>query len=208
MGLKGIRWGVTLVALLVARTATAGPFLVSVDTRALQGMAGYIAFDFVAGSVPTGNSASVRSFTTDGSLTTSKSSGDVRGNLLPGPLSLGSTQFFNEWLQQVGAFGSTIGFELDLGDAAVPGARADQFSFFLLDPNQIPIDTSDPSGAGALFAIDLTGPAAAPAVFSAASASASVSPLTRGLPEPSSALLMLVAFAGLAALNLRRIRRE
>lgn len=185
-----------LVALLMGGILSArldaASFLVSVDTTPLAGRSGFLAFDFTAGFPVPGNSTVISGFSTDSALGSGVPSGDASGTLVPGPLTLGDTQFFNEWLQGITSFGTTLSYRLDLGSLAVLGGFPDSFSFFLLDSNKVPFATTDPSGADALFTIDLTGPSTAPVVFSSDFAVASVEPVPVGVPEPSSLWLLLV----------------
>ncbi|MDT8999722.1 NF038129 family PEP-CTERM protein [Paucibacter sp. APW11] len=202
LGLRSlIRCAAALAAsVLLLTPALASPVLVTIDTRPLQGLAGYLAFDFIAGNPGGGNTASISSFAGNASLGTASSSGAVSGNLQAGPLTLGGGQFFSEFLQRISSFGSQISYVLDLAPNAAGTGRPDQFSFFLLDAAQVPIDTADPTGAGALFSIDLTGPGSAAQIYAAASASVRIDPLgTPGLPEPAS--LGLVALGLVAALS-------
>lgn len=185
-------------SLWLAASAQAGPWRITIDTTALSGQAGFLAFDLVAGSPASGNTALVSAFVSNATLGTGTASGNVTGSLVPGPLTLGSGSFFNEWLQGITAFGSSITFDLDLGDNAVAGGRPDQFAFFLLDSTQLAFATDDPSGAGALFAFDLMGRAATqPVVFNSNFARATVEPrvINPGVPEPGTLLLVPLALA-------------
>ena len=53
--------------------------------------------------------------------------------------------------------------------------------------------TSDPTGADALFAIDLNGADTTPSVFTSDFATASVQPAHPSVPEPSTMLFLLIA---------------
>ena len=171
--------------------ADATSFLITVVTTPLMGLSGFLAFDFIAGSPVPGNSAVISGFSTDSTLGGFSASGDHSGTLVPGPLTLGDTQFFNEWLQDIVSFSTTLSYRLDLGDATVSPGIPDSFSFFLLDTNQVPFTTSDPSGADALFTIDLTGPSTTPLVFASSFAVARVEPAPSAIPEPSTMGLLL-----------------
>jgi hypothetical protein len=166
-------------------------FLVTVDTAPLLGLSGFLAFDFTAGAPVPGNSAVISGFSTNGTLGSSSVSGDVSGTLVPGPLTLGDAQFFNEWLQGVTVFGTTLSYQLNLGQNTVSGGIPDEFSFFLLNSAQVPFPTSDPTGADALFAIDLNGANTTASVYTSNFATASVR--ATGVPEPSTVLLLMAA---------------
>ncbi len=197
-----------LASVLLLQPAGAVTYRVTIDTTPLQGVAGFAAFDFLAGAPLTGNSATVSGFGSDGSLGAATSSGNVSGQLLPGPLTLGGgAQFFNEWLQTYSAFGSTMTYELDLGEIVQASGRADEFAFFLLDVNQLPIVTTDPTGAGALFYFDLAGAATSPVIFTSASAAATIVPIIASVPEPDTFPLVLAGMAVVVALGARIERR-
>lgn len=72
------------------------------------------------------------------------------------PVSLTDTGFFNEQLIS-GTLGTYLNFKVTLTENNA-AAGADEFSFFFLDRvTGRPYLTSDPSGASAMFAIDITG---------------------------------------------------
>lgn len=179
-----------LVAMWLAVPALAGTWRVTIDSTPLAGQAGYLAFDFIAGSVGSPNMAIVSGFASDAMLGADSRSGSTVGGLVPGPLTLGGSPFFNELLQGVDTFGSSIAFDIDLGTDTA-GAVPDSFSFFLLNTSQLSFATGDPTGAGSLFYIDLTGPSMGVVVFDSAFASVTVS-----VPEPSTLLLTLVGTLG------------
>lgn len=110
-----------LLALLLELPAVAGPYRITVDTTPLQGVVGYMAFDFLAGSPATGNAAVLSAFGSNASLGLASATGNTSGSLSPGPLALGGgDQLFSEWLQAVSAFGSTLTFDINLGTAVAP----------------------------------------------------------------------------------------
>lgn len=192
---------VALAASLLALPAWAGPWRVTLDTTPLAGQVGFMAFDLVAGSPATGNTASVSNFSSNAALGAATSSGTVAGNLAAGSLTLGAGPFFNEWLQGVTAFGSSIAFDIDLG-ANLSAGTPDELAFFLLDKSQLPFFTSDPSGAGALFVFDLLGAATSPVIFASAFARVSIDAVPQqGVPEPATLLLTGVALLALTALT-------
>ncbi len=159
-------------------------YTVTIGTSPISGTNGFLAFDLTGGIPFQNNTATVTSFSSDATLGVASTSGDVTGSLKPGPLTLKADQFFNEWLQPV-KFGTSATFVLDVTAAFALGSTPDSFAFFLLDPTQNPLPTSDPSGANSVFAIDLTG--AGPQVFTstnpASQFTATVTPFTAGTPE-------------------------
>jgi hypothetical protein len=120
----------------------------SIDTTAWSGLNGTLAFDLTGGDAAiANNTATIGSFVTNGAL------GNSAG------LALTDTGFFNEQLRAM-TFGTQLAFTLQLTEnRSAPGF--DQFSFFILDPiTLLPLAlTTDPTGANAVFAIDLTGAA-------------------------------------------------
>jgi hypothetical protein len=170
----------------------AAPFLyadvsyqVTVDTTPLAGHGGNMAFDLFAGNPAQNNLATLTFFTTSSTLSSGSTSGDVAGSLTPGPLVETADQFFNEWLQVVTFSAGVTTFDLNLTTNFVPGSTPDSFSFSLLNPSLIPFVTSDPTGSGRLFAIDLVGGDTAPQVFTSAFATATVTAIGAGAPEPN-----------------------
>lgn len=193
-------------ALAFVPPADASLFRVTIDTVPLAGVSGFAAFDFIVGAPAAGNSAVLNQFTSDGTASTSSSTGDVAGTLVPGPLLLGGgSQLFSEWLQGFSAFGSLMTFDIDLGANTSPGGRPDQFAFFLLDGSQLPFATTDPTGAGALFFFNLTGLGTAPVIYTSAFAAASIEPIGADVSEP---VTLLLALAALASMGLARVGRS
>ena len=187
----------TVLVFLVSTLAMANvAYNVSLDTTPLQGVVGYVAFDFFQGFPIEGNTVTISAFTTDATLGTLTTTGDATGTISPGPGNLDDiNNFFNEFLQGV-TFGTTISFNLSLttNGASTP----DNFSFYLLDSSQFPIVTSDPTGTDSLISIDITGPGLTPNVYTSVDATATVTPVTSvTTPEPSSFWLLGIPLIGL-----------
>jgi hypothetical protein len=179
----------------------------------LSGTSAYLAFDFL-NSDPTPNSATISDFLTDGTLgaaSTIITEGGVTGTLIPGPVTLTDTEFFNEF-RQVITLGKQLSFTLTLTENAPSGSPLDSFSFFLLDDALSPLfDTDDPTGAGALFAVDIDGaPGGARSPFNYAGAGEPVTwtlePVA-AVPLPSTALLIGAGLLGGLAARRRTNRR-
>lgn len=173
---------------------TTKSFDVSIDTTALAGTSGYLAFDLVAGSPASTSSVSVIDFLSTGTLGSSSSAGDALGSLSAPPLVLTASTFYSGFLQGIDFGAGFTSFRLDLSAAYDASAIPDSFAFFLLDATQTPIETSDPTGAGALFVIDLDA-VVNPQVFDSPLAQAALTLV----PEPASVLMMLAGLGLLLA---------
>lgn len=187
------------VGLSAAPVMAAVPFAVTVQTPALTGSTGFLAFTLLAGSPGAGNDVLVSAFTSDAALGTGAGVGSFTGSLVPGPLRLNSaTTFFNEWLQPI-TFGTQFSFEFGL-DPGVAGLTPDNFSFYLLDAAQSPLPTTDPTGGGAAFSVDI-GAVSTPQVYGSSLFTATVTVV----PEPPAWLLIA---AGLGLFRLLQQQRR
>ena len=170
---------------------------VTINTTALSGQSGSLAFDFIGGDAATANNTlTVSNFASNGTL-------NLSGFALSDPA------FFNETLKTI-TFGTSLSFRFQLTENRT-GPGADQFSFFLLDSTFSPLgNTTDPTGAGALFAIDITG-AAGGALSTFGSGTTGLSwqvtrASTANVPDATSTLAL--AGAALGLLGLTRFRRD
>jgi hypothetical protein len=170
-------------------TATASPVLVTVDTSQLAGVEAQLAFDLIDGGPPS-NTVTITGFTSDGTLGVIALTGDVSG-ALPGTVTLGDSDFFNEYLQHV-TLGNAISFTFDATGLAPTDQSSipDGFSFLLIDPaTNLPlVQTSDPTGANALLLYSVG--SVTPLVVYAAD---QVTVFATAVPEPGSAPLALAA---------------
>ncbi len=139
-------------------------FRVTIDTTPLSGTSGFIDFNIYGGIPYQNNVATITNFTSNSVLGGVFTQGDVGGTLAAGPLTLTANAFDSEWLQAV-TFGTSITFTLDVTTNYTPETTPDSFAFFLLDPNQLPYPTSDPSSADSVFSIDLTGSSTSAEVY-------------------------------------------
>jgi hypothetical protein len=146
----------SVVLLILAQPALAGSiFDIALDTSALSGSGAQLAFSFISGD-PASNSVTISEFATDGVLGASMGTSGVSGTL-PGAVTIDDAEFFNDFLQTL-TLGGAIQFALTV-TREFQGPTPDQLALFLLDPTLgVPLfDTSDPTGANALFAVDITG---------------------------------------------------
>jgi hypothetical protein len=172
-----------------------------------------LAFDFIDGDSISGNNTVVVSdFYTTVTLGNSSVSGGVTGTLIPGPVKLTDSGFFNEFLQEL-TLGDTIRFTLNLTEQRASGSPTpDSFVFFLLDDLLLPLfATTDPTSADALFAVDIDGTSGG-VRYNFAYAGTN-DPVTwtlepvASVPLPSTALLMGAGLLGGLAAR-RRINRR
>lgn len=157
----------------------------TVNTSAISGQNGYLAFDLIGGDASSANNtATAGNFSTDGSLLGSSI------------VILTDTGFFNEEQRAI-TFGSFLNFTLQLTENNVP-AGLDEFSFFLLDSTgfQSLVITTDPTGADALFAVDIDGShGGLPSVFEG-----SLTPSTASIPDGGGTFSLLLLSLGTAGL--------
>jgi hypothetical protein len=177
---------------------------VTIDTSSLVGTSAQLVFDFISGgSVP--NSATISGFSTDGTLGISASVGAVTGSL-PGTVTLVTTQLFNEEVTQL-ILGTTLSFFFGITTTPPsPGFLPDALSVFLLDPTTgLPLFvTTDPTGAGALFVLDVDGSRNGMlTVFSAPGGEATVT-ATAAAPVSAPATLMFLTGGVVGLLLWRR----
>jgi hypothetical protein len=198
--IRGLALGV-----LVAIPAQASPLLVTVDTSALAGISAYVAFDLIGGPTP-GNTVTLSSFATDGTVGSSSTTGTVSG-AFPGTVTLDdTTTFFNEY-SQAETLGMTFSFVFDTtANAPVDPTFPDSLSLFLLDPaTGLPlVTTTDPTTSNALFLFNI-GLSTLPDIYISDSVSLTAQPVSNGAPEPGS-LPLLAAGIG-ALLGWRRLAR-
>jgi hypothetical protein len=174
---------------------------VSVDTSALPSIPGSeIVFVLTDGSGlgDMNNTATLSGFAfgiggSAGAVDLVNSSGGWSGDLS------GAALTDNAFTNVLGAFftaGSQLSFVLDLTTNVDGGGTPDQFAFAILDPNGVPISTTDPTGSNNLLVINLD--SATPTVQSYSNQ------LTTTVPEPSSLLLVGTALLALGAYSRRK----
>jgi hypothetical protein len=198
--MKNMLGAVCLALVATSARIDAAPIEILVDTTSLAGVSSDLAFDLLDGGPPS-NTVVISGFATDGTLGASTTLGDVSG-ALPGPVTLADTDFFNEYLQGL-VLGTFISFTFETsGLPPDADSSPDAFAFFLLDPASgfALVDTSDPTGAGALLRYDVG--ASAPLSLLRADGITISSP--SAVPLPATLPLVLLAL-GLVAHRARRL---
>ncbi len=155
----------TMMGTSSAGSARANPlsYLVTINTSAVTGTSGNLDLQFNPGVLPGTQSAtaSVQSFSTNGSLGTATLTGDVTGTL-PGPLSFDNQTAFNDDFQAM-VFGNSIQFDLILSGPAVlapdgTSVSGSSFGIGFWDSTGLhPLLTSDPNGFAGIVNINLDG---------------------------------------------------
>ena len=208
---------------------SAGIVNVTIDSSAVAGSSLGVAIDFTTSEPGTFNSCfptcvEIHDFSAPGStmglpLTTN---GFTQGDLIliqnpaeHSELEKGSP--FNEVIVVLNPLGNLITFRLEYSDnpPADPANPPDQISVFLLDTTDfLPVfPTSDPTGANALFAIDLNGtPGGDISVFSPTTRADNnlrvVIPRDGIIPEPGSVVLTAAGLALLVSISQRAKERK
>jgi hypothetical protein len=177
-------------ALLLAPTAKADSFVITVNTSSLQGTSGYMDFQFNPGNTPfDAASATITNFTTDGTLGAALPNiGDVSG-ALPGQVVINNTDALNEYTQGL-IYGSFFDLTVNLTTPTVSGTATGGSSFTL--------DAQDSNfnsllGGFPAVEIDLDATTGQPSVTNNSGGAATVV----ATPEPDSLWLMGLGFAGL-----------
>ena len=163
------------IALLVAVVVTVGILTVSgprdasavvvsttIDTSALNGLAAQLVFDFIDGN-PAVNTVTVSGFAAPAAILGSASPSGGVGGSLPGLVVFteNTTSFVSELVQPL-TLGASVAFGIDLTTNfdGPSGSVPDSFSFFILNGTgtDFLVVSDDPTGANALFRIDIVGP--------------------------------------------------
>jgi hypothetical protein len=210
-----------------ANVASAAMFDVTVNTSSIAGTTGKLVVDYTVNQPPSGRHVEVHDFVTNSIVAAlpETEGGLVEGNVFLPPFTtigaslnsavgfaeIGGGQFFNELMMNL-TFGTTISFELHVPEYA-PLTFPDQVALFLLRQNGLPLfPTSDPTGADALFIVDISGTlGVTPTAFSPTTLTGTnVNIVTPGgetptIPEPTTITLVMMGLgAGLGRQMLRR----
>lgn len=164
-------FGLILTTLLASAPATtwAYNFNVSIDTSSLAGTNATLAFDFIDGDGVVNNTVELTDFLINGLFDPDLATleGDVtRTNT---SATFNDSSFLNELLAPV-TLGNSISFKLQTTNQhEATGFLPDAFTFYILNEtgSLSLFATSDTTGSGALFAIDLDGNENGLSVFTA-----------------------------------------
>jgi PEP-CTERM motif len=205
-----LSWLALLSGLSLSSSAVAlTMFDVTIDTSAVKGKNGQLAFDFTRND-PLFNTLDILTFSTDSALGVPITEGGlVEGDLIlqanPAPFTrINGGSFFNELVLTPTPFGKSVTFSVSLSENHTPGEISDEFALFLLDSSGLPLfTTSDPSGADALFTIDITGVAGGElSVFAptklTSPTSLQITVPGGPMPEPATLFLFVIGVVGLA----------
>jgi hypothetical protein len=184
----------TLILLLISPLSAWSYTLdVQIDTSSLNGTPVALAFDFINGDDVANNSVLIRYFGTDSTFDTGLSSslGSVSGDL-DTHLTLNDADFLNEYLQPM-VLGNAIEFRIETSQVYLQNSVPDAFSFFILDgTNFLPLfPTNDPTGANALFVLDLDDSPTGLAVYNASTPGPTWT--IQPVPLPGAFSMMLLA---------------
>lgn len=198
---KSFRTLAFLSLCLTNASVFASSYTVNVDTSALFGTPGTLAFDLIDGGSPA-NSVTISSFATDGTLGSSNILGGASGSLASSVSLTDTDPLLNEHATAI-TLGNYLNFVIEATNNApdAPDSSPDGFSFYILDGAGQPITTTpDPTGTNALLALDIEGLNTQPSPYSGSSPSVPVS--VTAVPIPSAAVLF---FSGLLVV-LRRLK--
>jgi hypothetical protein len=200
-----LKLSVVLMLLACGSRLEAAPIAVMIDTSAIRGVSAQLVFDFIDGGGPH-NNIELSALITDGITTGVVFAGGASGSL-PGPVNLTDTVFYSE-LAITLTLGTSVSFRFQPTNGG-GGITPDEFSIFLLDAtaNASLFDTSDPTGANALLAFDITGEAGRLFLFSATQGEVIVSSPTLPVPEPVSLILIATGLLMRAARSFHRPAR-
>jgi hypothetical protein len=149
---------------------------IAIDTTSMAGQSGSIVFDLIDGDGIAGNGAGIAAFS-GGSLAGLSLDGDASGALPAPGLELGDTTLLSSAVQAL-TFDQAISLRLEF-DVQIPAPQfPDAFALFLLDDDQKPVPTTDPTGADALLVVEFDGFSPQVEVFGSAFAEIVVTEIT------------------------------
>ncbi len=202
--------------LCVTWAATASPIIyqVTVNTSSISGTAGSIDFNFNPGlAVSQSASVQILNFASDGSLLGGPTlMGDVSGGPLPLDLTFGNQTVFNDYFQGLPSggfkFGSTLSFDVSLygpalssPDGTSTSGSTFAFSMFSDPAGTVPALTNNLTD-GFAFTVDVN--LDGTTTVTNFSDQTTVVPVVDAVPEPSSFVLIGIAFGCCVVLSLWR----
>ena len=190
---RGVSGGLVLATFLIALSSLtyATTIDVTIDSTSLNGLPAVLAFDFIDGGAPD-NSVTLSSLTSDGTLDSTSTTGNVTG-AGPWTFSDAGGSFFNELLVTFNPMGTSLSFSFATTDHAPAGGSVpDAFSMYVLDSSAtLPlITTDDPTGADALFLFNI-GQGGTGVFRVNETGFAITATVVQAIPEPGSAALVL-----------------
>jgi hypothetical protein len=192
-------------SLFLPKLASATQLEFTIDTSALTGSGAVFAFDLVGGGDSV-NSLVISGLQAPASSSSGPSTGNVSGSFPSVTLNTAGS-FFNEAQLIVPTLGTLITFRVDTtGIAPSNGGTPDAFSLFLLDPSgsQPLFGTSDPTGANALFLLNIGSDGGNLALYEAENGLVKVSVhpvISSPVPEPASLAMLLTGLLLMLALT-------
>ncbi len=200
-----------IVALLSVPSALvrAATFDVAIDTSFLNGMQAVVAFDFIDGGTPPDNSVVLSPLTSNGTQSSTSTTGNVIGSG-PWTFSDAGGSFFDELLVAFNPMGTSLSFSFTTTDKPPEeGALPDGFSMYVLDSSGLLplIATDDPTGAGALFLYSFGQGSRGMSVFGVDQQGFTVNATAGPNPAPEPGIPSLLLAGAIALLMRKRLVR-
>jgi hypothetical protein len=221
---KAVMVTILAAAIAIGRSSpsdAAAIFDVTINSVAVAGQTGGVAFDFFANSPPSSNQLFILNFATNGTMGLLETEGGlVEGDLVlglnPSPFTrIAGGSFFNEALVTLQRFGTQTTFTLSFTEnPPAPGGIPDSFAFYILNSEGLPLfPTTDPLGTDALFAFEFGAGGGLLDVFGPARLNGTNISITvpggPGPPAPEPSTVVLLGCAAAAGiLRWRRQRRR
>ena len=183
-------------------------YLVTADTSAILAESGFLDLQLEPGPTPTNDvTATVTSFTTNGTLTGAAAlTGDVTGQL-PSQLSFDNQTVFNDYFQGM-TFGAKESFDVTLTSPVPVGGGPSAFNIaFYASDASTPLLTTSPDGNAGQIVIDGDG-VTTPATYSVLAGQPSALTITLVQPVATAPEASQLSLIGLGLLALGMLRRK